>query len=211
MEEALFSARDLWYMNIIRGLNTDIPPHRTTFVIGESGSGKSTLLKLLNQTISPSRGSLSYNGRSLDSYDSIALRREVSLVSQESYLFSGSILDNFRTVYNLRGQSPPNETRIREYLDICLVDFPFAKDTSTMSGGEKQRLYIALFLSLQPKVLLLDEPTSALDEKNGHTVIENVINFCKSRNIDNIIVSHDRSLADKFSQNTIIFDKQEAP
>ena len=73
-----------------------------------------------------------------------------------------------------------------------------------MSGGEKQRLYIAIYLSFKPKVIMLDEPTSALDEENSHEVIKNILSFSKENKITSLIVSHDKELANAFADNTVV-------
>ena len=69
-----------------------------------------------------------------------------------------------------------------------------------MSGGERQRVYIGIFLSFNPKVLMLDEPTSALDDENSEIVIKNVLDYCKDQGITVIVVSHDKQLTDKFAE-----------
>jgi putative ABC transport system ATP-binding protein len=72
-----------------------------------------------------------------------------------------------------------------------------------MSGGERQRVYIAIFLSFLPKVIMLDEPTSALDKENSTKVIQNIIAFCKEKGIVVIIVSHDNQIVEHFAENII--------
>ena len=65
-------------------------------------------------------------------------------------------------------------------------------DIYAMSGGEKQRVYIAIYLSFRPEIIMLDEPTSALDSRNTIDVIENIISFCRGNSSTVIIVSHER-------------------
>lgn len=77
-----------------------------------------------------------------------------------------------------------------------------------MSGGERQRLYIAVFLSFGPDVLLLDEPTSALDHETAAAVLENLTGYCKKQKTELIIVSHDLRLIQSFSEHTLRLEKR---
>ena len=203
MNEPLFQASDLIYKSNLTYDNVRIEKGKINFIVGESGSGKSTLLKLLNNSISPISGELLYNGKAIEEYDPIVLRRNVSLVSQEPFLFDESILDNFKTFYSLRHEPIPTTDYVRYITELCLVNVPLEQIATTLSGGERLRVYISIFLSLCPNVILLDEPTSALDEKNSYRVMDNITNFCKEKNIDMVIVSHDKNIVDAFCENKI--------
>ncbi|ARC83451.1 ABC transporter family protein [Clostridium argentinense CDC 2741] len=208
MAEQLFQANNLIYKYNLTYDNVKIEKGKINFIVGESGSGKSTFLKLLNNSISPVSGQLLYNGKSIEEYDPIALRREVSLVSQEPFLFDESILDNFKTFYSLRQTPMPEKEYISYITELCYVNVPLDQNASTLSGGERQRVYISIFLSLCPKVILLDEPTSALDEKSSRKVMKNIINFCKEKNIDMVIVSHDKDIVEEFCENKVEIVKE---
>lgn len=209
MSNLLFHSNELKYKDILTYNSIEIKKGKVNFIVGESGSGKSSLLKLLNLSQSASSGKLLYNDKPIERYDPIQLRRDVSLVSQESYLFNESIYDNFKRFYTLRKAPMPSEEFIKDITNLCLVNVPLEQNALTLSGGERQRVYISIFLSFIPKVILLDEPTSALDEKNSHLIMENIINFCKEKNIDIIVVSHDKKIVDRFSENIVIIRKEE--
>lgn len=209
MSNLLFHSNELKYKDILTYNSIEIKKGKVNFIVGESGSGKSSLLKLLNLSQSASSGKLLYNDKPIESYDPIQLRRDVSLVSQESYLFNESIYDNFKRFYTLRKAPMPSEEFIKNITNLCLVNVPLEQNALTLSGGERQRVYISIFLSFIPKVILLDEPTSALDEKNSHLIMENIINFCKEKNIDIIVVSHDKKIVDRFSENIVIIRKED--
>jgi putative ABC transport system ATP-binding protein len=198
---------NLCFKDIIKYKDMVFLKGKTTFISGESGTGKSTLLKLLTGILSPSKGRVLYNGKDITESDTLQLRKEVSLISQDVFLFDCSIKDNFLKFYEYRDQVPPTDEEIIALLKLFCITFPLDKDCTTMSGGERQRVYIAIFLSFMPKVILLDEPTSALDNKTGLQVMENVIMFCKDKNIDVIVVSHDKTLADNFTECSIIIER----
>lgn len=208
MNTPLFQASHLIYIANLAYNDVTIQRGKVNFIVGESGSGKSTFLKLLNESINPVSGNLLYNGKPIKEYDPIALRREVSLVSQEPFLFDESILDNFYKFYALREATMPSVDYVNYITDLCCVNVPLDQNASTLSGGERQRVYISIFLSLCPKVILLDEPTSALDEKNSSKMIKNIINFCFDKNIDIVIVSHDQNIVAEFCENKIIIVKE---
>jgi putative ABC transport system ATP-binding protein len=191
----------------IRYQDIAIEENRVSFIVGRSGTGKSTLLRLFNGMLTPDTGILTYNGEDIEKIDTIALRREILLISQSVYLFDVSIRENFREFYGYRGMEMPTEKEMTDFLAMCRITFPLDKDTSNMSGGEKQRVYMAIFLSFLPRVVMLDEPTSALDRENGTEVIRNVIGFCREKGITMVIVSHDGSLTETFAENIITIEE----
>ena len=203
MNELLFKATNLIYKDNLTYKDVKIQKGMINFIVGESGCGKSTFLKLLNQSINRASGELLYKGTPIDEYDPITLRRAVSLVSQEVFLFDESIIDNFKTFYSLRQKPMPKSDYIEYITKLCCVNVSLDQNASTLSGGERQRVYISIFLSLCPSVILLDEPTSALDETTGHKVMGNIINFCKTKNIDIVIVSHNKNIVEEFCENKI--------
>jgi len=203
MDELLFKASNLIYKDNLIYNDVKIKQGKINFIVGESGCGKSTFLKLLNHSINPRSGELLYKSKPVSSYDPIELRQEVSLVSQEVFLFDESIVDNFKTFYSLRDKSMPDKEYIKYITDLCCVNVPLDQNASTLSGGERQRVYISIFLSLNPSVILLDEPTSALDEKNSNKMMTNITNFCKAKAIELVIVSHNKTIVEEFCENKI--------
>ena len=199
---ALFTLKKITFKGI-QYPDIEIPEKRTTFICGESGSGKSTLLKLLNGVLSPADGEISYRGKNINDYDPIILRRDILLIGQSVYLFDKSIKENFNEYYAYRDMQVISEKTMKEYLDICSVDLPLDSMCSVLSGGESQRIFIAIGISFHPHVLVMDEPTSALDDKNANILIENIKSYCKTNEITLIVVSHDRAIADRHADNII--------
>lgn len=207
MADVLFEVKNLCYKNMITYGHFTIQKDKITFITGQSGAGKSTLLKLFNGVLTPSSGEIFYKGKNIDDIDTIQLRKSISLISQEVFLFDASIAENFKLFYEYRELPPLSNEKITEFLSLCCIPFPLDKDCTTMSGGERQRVYIAIFLSFLPEVIMLDEPTSALDQKISCNVMENIFSFCKNNSISVIAVSHDRELTEKFAEDQIVIER----
>lgn len=201
-------AKNVNYKSILMYSDIHITAKRVTFIQGPSGCGKSTLLKLFNETISPDNGDLYYNGLPFEQVDSLKLRSEVLLIGQVVYLFDGTIRANFSEFYNYKSLSVPSADTMNYYLSICSAKFDLETPCATMSGGERQRVFIAICLSFNPKVLMLDEPTSALDEKTATEVMTNITRFCKEREISLVVVSHDNVLAQEYADEIIALEKR---
>lgn len=204
----LFEMKNVNFKNILFYNNISIKENKTTFIVGESGSGKTTLLKLLNGTIPFDSGNIQYKGRDISSLDQIEYRKKVLLVSQKVYLFDGSIKENFKKYYSYLKEDIPHDEDIKKYLSICDLNFPISANTNTLSGGEKQRVYNAIALSLNPDVLMLDEPTSALDINTSIKFLNSLKNYTLENNISLIIVSHNKEIVDKFSDEIINLRKE---
>lgn len=206
---AILSAKNVIYMKKLRYPSVEIEEGSATFICGASGSGKSTLLRLFNGSISPDEGEIFYGGKNILAYEPVKLRREVLLASQEVFLFDKTIAENFAEFYSYRGEKPPEEEKIKELLELCRVPFEPGASCVNMSGGEKQRVYLALCLSFSPRVLMLDEPTSALDAATGKVVIGGIKNYCKERGITLVAVSHDADLTDFAADSVINLERRD--
>jgi ABC-type multidrug transport system ATPase subunit len=172
-------------------------PAGSAAIVGPSGAGKSTLLRLLNRLADPDAGTIAYLGEPLDSYDPLALRREVSLVPQLPSLLEGTVGSNLAFAAELAG----TELDAGRCLRLSGLDPDFAaRDVSKLSVGEQQRAMLARALSQQPRVLLLDEPTSALDRATRDAVEATLLELRRELDISLVLVSHDpdqaRRLAD---------------
>jgi putative ABC transport system ATP-binding protein len=201
--ENILSTKSLIFNELITYRDIQIQKNKANFIVGKSGTGKSTLLRLFNSTLSPSSGNIFYAEKDINEIDTIALRQEVLLISQSVYLFDESIRENFKQFYEYRDLTPPSEEEMKYFLELCCVPFSLDSNCTIMSGGERQRVYIAIFLSLNPRVLMLDEPTSALDKQNSKNVMENILTYCKENEITVIVVSHDSNLTEMFAENII--------
>lgn len=206
--QTLFRTENLQFGGFLNYEDREIPADKLVFITGESGSGKSTFLKLCNGILSPSRGVISYRGEDIAQTGAVAHRRRVLLAAQEVFLFDGDIRANFAEFHRYRNLPTPADDEINRLLSLCALPMPLDKDTVSMSGGERQRLYLAICLSFKPETLLLDEPTSALDAETGRAVIGGAASFCKENGMSFVAVSHGAELVKHFSEHTVILKKE---
>ena len=180
-----------------------IDKNEVVFVVGKSGSGKSTLLKLINNTLQLKSGRIFYKDENILNIKPVELRRNIIMTSQENFLFDMTIRENFHEFYKLRDLEELTDEEIAKFLKITNFDVDVNLDVEKLSGGEKQRVFLAIALSLNPEVLLLDEPTSALDNKTAFDMMKNIVDYCKHNDITLVVVSHARQLVDEFADKII--------
>lgn len=205
---SILSAQGVRFLNLIDYPAIALTEGEQVFLCGESGCGKSTLLRLFNGTVSPSAGELCYQGKSLEDWEPVQLRREVMLASQTAFLFDGTIAENFRAFYSYREEQALSAEEMQKFLTLCCA--PFAPDArcETLSGGEKQRVFLAVCLSFRPRVLMLDEPTSALDSATADHLLQNICGFCREQGMTLLAVSHDAALAKRYADRIITLEKK---
>lgn len=180
-----------------------IDKNEVVFVVGKSGSGKSTLLKLINNTLQLKSGRIFYKDENILNIKPVELRRNIIMTSQENFLFDMTIRENFHEFYKLRDLEELTDDEITKFLKITNFDVDLNLNVEKLSGGEKQRVFLAIALSLDPEVLLLDEPTSALDNKTAFDMMKNIVDYCKHNDITLVVVSHARQLVDEFADKII--------
>ena len=180
-----------------------IDKNEVVFVMGKSGSGKSTLLKLINNTLQMKSGRIFYKDENILNIKPVELRKNIIMTSQENFLFDMTIRENFHEFYKLRDLEELTDEEITKFLKITNFDVDLNLNVEKLSGGEKQRVFLAIALSLDPEVLLLDEPTSALDEKTSFSMMKNIVEYCKNNDITLMIVTHQKNLVDEFADKII--------
>ncbi|KAL6901274.1 multidrug resistance protein 1, 2, 3 [Trichoderma evansii] len=156
------------------GLDITIKPGQTLALVGQSGSGKSTCISLLERFYDPDHGRILINGQDIRDLDVDEYRRTISLVSQETIMFSGTIREN--VAIGLAEDSVSDDDILAACKEANILEFveslpeglstPVGTGGSMLSGGQKQRIAIARAFLRKPKVLLLDEATSALDTES---------------------------------------------
>ncbi len=193
---------------ILKDINLTVAPGEFLALLGPSGSGKTTLLRLFNNLDSPTNGKIIYNGKPLNNWNVINLRKQVGMVFQEPIILAGSVESNLQL--NLRWDKPATHLStpdLRKTLTkVGLQDVDLSGDARSLSGGEKQRLALARVLLNQPQVLLLDEPTASLDPALARRILQRIAELQREMNITVIWVSHDPDLARRFARRVVFLE-----
>jgi molybdopterin-binding protein len=177
-------------------------------IMGPNGAGKTTLLSIVALLLPPSSGTIYWEGANIDTMDKNQLRKRITLITQNPYLFHTTVGNN--VVYGLKMRGIEGEQR-RERVKACLdlVGLSgFAKRMAReLSGGEAQRVAIARALVLDPQVLLLDEPTANVD-RHGIEQLEVILRELNERyHITIIVATHDVNQVHRLSDEVIyLFD-----
>ncbi|MBD2194917.1 MULTISPECIES: peptidase domain-containing ABC transporter [Calothrix] len=212
--------------NILQNISFEAHPGQTIAIVGRSGSGKSTLVSLLQGLYHPTTGKIWIDGHDIRHVSPQSLRRQLGVVPQECFLFSGTIFENislYREEYNLEGVV--EVSKLAE-AHAFIQSLPLGYSTkvgergSNLSGGQRQRIAIARALLPNPRILILDEATSSLDTESERRFQRNLQYISRDRttfiiahrlstvrNADNILVldrgviveqgSHDQLIASK--------------
>lgn len=168
-KDVFFSYQD--GVPILKGLNLQIKANETVGFVGYSGSGKTTIFNLISALNRKTSGEILLDGISIDELDKSSIRGNLSVISQNAYIFNMSIMDNLKIVKREATDEEIREACRLAYLDDFIESLPEGYDTIvgeggvSLSGGQKQRLAIARALLLKTEILLFDEATSALDNQ----------------------------------------------
>ena len=178
----------------LRDVCLDVEPGQTVALVGPSGAGKSTCAHLLLRFWDPTRGAVTLAGRDLREFGLDHLREQISLVSQDTYLFNTTLLDNIRL-----GRPDASPEEVEEAARLARVHrfitrLPEGYDTIIgergvqLSGGQRQRIAIARALLKDAPVLILDEATSHLDAINEEVIHEALARLVQGRTT--LIIAH---------------------
>ncbi|MBP9679857.1 MAG: ABC transporter ATP-binding protein [Bacteriovorax sp.] len=199
----------------LNGVSLSMQEGGEYLIRGASGSGKSTLLYLLGGLDRPTEGEVIVNQKNLvdlsDEELAIYRNRYVGFVFQFHFLLpSMNCLDNILLPARLAGFSNSDLQdvlgRVLSLAQLLKVEHCLKKYPFELSGGEQQRINIIRALSLRPKLLLCDEPTGNLDSENSRKVIQLLRTLSKEFNSTLVIVTHDPSIAESFSQQFLMKD-----
>jgi ATP-binding cassette subfamily B protein len=179
---------------VLEKLNLRIPVGKIVAIVGESGSGKSTLLKLLMGFYTPTAGRLTADGVDQREFDLAAWRARIGLVSQDAFVFNGTLRENIALGYP---GALPDEVMAAARdagLEEFIASLPDRYETiigergANLSGGQRQRLAIARALLRRPDILIFDEATSHLDTATERAIQENLRTALAGKTV--VLVAH---------------------
>lgn len=179
---------------ILKEFNLKIEPNKKIAIVGASGQGKSTLFNLITRIFDPTSGEITLDGINIKDLTEDNLRKHISVIRQEPFVFNRTIKENFELIDNNITLSKIRKCTKMAYLDDYIMALPNKYDTIlgeggvNLSGGQKQRLSIARTLSKGSKVILFDEATSALDNSSQDYIKRTIDNLVKDHTI--VIVAH---------------------
>ncbi|MBE9120825.1 ATP-binding cassette domain-containing protein [Tychonema sp. LEGE 07199] len=189
---------------LLDNISFDVHTGSRVAIVGPSGAGKTTLLRLLNRLSSPTSGSIYLENRDYRQIGAIELRRQITLILQESKLLGMSVREALAYPLKLRGVTPSNiAQRISGVIEQLHIPQEWLDRTELqLSTGQKQLVAIARGIILEPKILLLDEPTSALDAGKAAHILQ-VLTQLTNNQTTILMVNHQLELAQQFSTRVL--------
>lgn len=182
--------------DVLKEITMKIPKGKFIAIVGESGSGKSTLAKLLVNFYQPQKGTVKLDGFELKEIKNISIRQLVGYLSQNSFCFSGSILENL--TLGLKENVQFHEIKracelaeAHQFIEKLPQGYYSMLETNgdNLSGGQLQRLALARLLIHSPEILVLDEATSALDTITEKNILNNLDDLVR-KGLTVLMISH---------------------
>lgn len=165
---------------VLKEVNLEVKPGERIVILGPTGSGKSTLIRLIPRFYDVSRGQILIDGYDVRDVKLKSLRTQLAIVSQEPFLFAGTVKDNIafgRPDAALKEVfSAAKAARIHEFIESLPEGYNsiIGERGVTLSGGQKQRIAIARAILMNPRVLILDDPTSNLDAETERELLRDL-------------------------------------
>ena len=179
---------------VIKNVSFTVPAGKTLGIVGQTGAGKSTLANLITRLYDPDEGRVTIDGVDVKELSFDCLRKSIAIVSQETYLFNGSIMDNIRYAKPDATYEEVLAASKAAHAHDFIIKFPDGYNTRIglgarqLSGGERQRVSIARALLKDPKILILDEATSAMDTQTERDIQKALTELSRSRTT--VMIAH---------------------
>ena len=179
---------------VLNNISIDIAKGQTTAIVGSTGSGKSTLIKLILRLYDSTSGEIKFDGKNIKNLELDSLRNKIGLVSQDIFLFEGTVFENIAY-----GNLDANDEEVWEAARLSESDkfinqLPNKENTivgergQKLSGGQRQRISIARAILKNPEILILDEATSAVDNETEAAIQRSINTLKKGRTV--IAIAH---------------------
>lgn len=179
---------------VLRDFSLAISPGETVALVGATGAGKSSVIKLISRLYEPQGGAVRVDGRDVRTLDPAALRRHVVVVSQDVFLFSGTLGDNIGLFDPAISRAAMWEAARRVGADRVIasrpegLDAPVAERGGNLSAGERQLVAFARALARDPALLVLDEATASVDPETERLIERGIAELMRGRT--SIVIAH---------------------
>ncbi|HEY4877255.1 MAG TPA: ABC transporter ATP-binding protein, partial [Puia sp.] len=197
-------------IHALKNFNLQISKGKKIAIIGRTGSGKTTIAQLLLRMYDPTKGTVNIDGTSLTEFDLQHLRKQISYVPQDVFLFSDTVANNIR--FGVENADDKLVRQAAQYASVEKEILGFSEKYETMigergvtlSGGQKQRISIARALIKDPEIVIFDDCLSAVDTKTEKEIIENLYKYLQHKTA--VIITH-RIFALFNFDNIIVMDE----
>jgi iron complex transport system ATP-binding protein len=194
---------------ILHGLDLDVPPGAITVIVGANASGKSTLLRAMSRLLTPRRGQVLLDGKSIHRTPTRELARIVGLLPQSPIAPEGITVDDLVR----RGRHPHNslfsrwtaadEAAVAHALVATRTVDLAERPVDELSGGQRQRVWMAMALAQETGILLLDEPTTFLDINHQVEILDLLVDLNRARGTTVVMVLHDLNLGARYADHLV--------
>ena len=194
--------------SVLKGVSMEVAPGHILSIVGPNGSGKSTLLRCLARVLKPQGGSVFLDGREVAQINSRELAKLLGYVPQTmGEVFSFTVLETVlmgRKPHLNWGVAQKDLTVVAQVMKFMNLDKLAQRQMEQLSGGQKQKVFIARALAQEPQVFLFDEPTSSLDIRHQLEVLEIVRELASQQKRQVVMVLHDLNLAARYSDQMVM-------
>ncbi len=179
--------------DVLKNVSVTFPEKGMTAIVGESGCGKSTVVNLLFGALRPKSGAITAGGKSLESLSREAYYSKLAVVSYNTYIFNTSVRENFRLAKNNVTDdeifAALEKVNLKQFIiDNGGLDKEITEDGANISGGQKQRLALAVNLVADKDIYIFDEATSNIDIESEAIIMSNIKALSEQKSV--IVISH---------------------